>query len=808
MRFIYDTGLTREVFTNARLLGSWTSEGRWSEDSWTVVPMTAARGEDHAVQFRADVSLAADDVGKAFRWRVLLDGPLGLGVEGVATERPGPDHTACHRAFVLRDDPNQVERYYLTHNRRLGAHKLWRPGQGQPGIRFSVWAPNARAAEVVFGTRATGYIADDGTGIDPGRPVIPLRRGADGVFSAGPDDHPALGRFADFVGAPYMFRITKEDGEVAYRTDLYSRAQIGQGELNPHGARYAGPPSDLDGVVSCSVVVDTDVVSREFAPPLDHTVASIPEAEFWRDEFRHALPVPHRIEDLVIYELHVGSLGFGQEGPGTFGDALALLDHLVDLGVNAVELLPVAEFNGTRTWGYGNSHHFAITSSAGGRDQLRHFVRECHRRGIAVLVDVVYNHFAHDAERAQWHYDSNREEHNIYYWYEGKPADHPEPSGGYLDNLSSGWAPRYHEEMVRKMFVSSAVALVEGFHVDGFRVDLTSAIHALNVLHADGRPVSAANVEGAKLLRELSRTLRLVRPSTLLVCEDHSDWNLVTEPTEVGGLGFDATWYARFYHNLIGDTGQADSANLLWTAGMGGDGELAMDAFAGVLGATERKTIVYHESHDEAGNSPGSRRTIAAALALREGAPPTGELRAIAESRCRFAAGMAMLSAGTPLFLMGEEIGAVKDFRFNDFLANREDLWGERAGNGARLFAYYQDIIRLRLRHRAFTSLNVDIVETHNADRIIAFRRWQGLEEYLVVGTLSDRGYAAGYRLEAAGLMPGSWIEIFSSDLGKYGGAGVSNAGQTMAAAEGHLTLRLPARGFVVLRRLPGAQPG
>ena len=82
-------------------------------------------------------------------------------------------------------------------------------------------------------------------------------------------------------------------------------------------------------------------------------------------------------------------------------DAIVFLDHLVDLGVNAVELLPMAEFSGTVSWGYGDTHHFCIESSAGGRDKYRHFVRECHRRGIAVIQDVVYNHYDFEAERAQ-----------------------------------------------------------------------------------------------------------------------------------------------------------------------------------------------------------------------------------------------------------------------------------------------------------------------------------------------------------------------------------------------------------------------
>src|SRR5439155_18181781 len=111
------------------------------------------------------------------------------------------------------------------------------------------------------------------------------------------------------------------------------------------------------------------------------------------------------------YELHVGALGFGKPGPGTLEDAIALLPHLSDLGVNAVELLPMSEFSGIG-WGYGDSHHFVIESTAGGRDQYKHFVRACHRRGIAVIQDVGYKHFDPDADRAQWAYDSQPPEHN------------------------------------------------------------------------------------------------------------------------------------------------------------------------------------------------------------------------------------------------------------------------------------------------------------------------------------------------------------------------------------------------------------
>jgi len=801
VKFVYDTGIRRQIFKNVRLWGSWDSAGKYS-DTWTETPMRELDGCDGARVFEAEVKFAASEVGKDFHWSVVVDCALGLDRVGVVTEQDGTGPEALSRKFTLTDDPNAEECYYLTHVRRLGARKVRMPGSRSSGLRFAVWAPNAQAVEVVFGDLEHGYIADDGTGIDPSRPVIPLKKSKDGVWIATPSDSPALAHFGDFLGAPYMYRIRRDDGSTVYRTDLHSRGQAGSGDTNPEGKAYQGKREDLNGVVSCSLVIDTEVVEAELEPGPKSRLIS--EEEFWADEFNHATPFPHRIDDMVIYELHVGSLGFGQDRPGNLDDAIALLDYLVDLGVNAVELLPIAEANGTRTWGYGNSHHFAIESSAGGRSKFRHFVRAAHQRGIAVIVDVVYNHYVPNGERAQWHYDSAGAEKNIYYWYEGQPSDYPTEDGGYLDNLSTGYAPRYYEEMVRKLFISSAAALVVDFHVDGFRLDQTTSIHAYNVVHADGRTAGNANVEGAKFLRELSRTLRLIRPTTMLTCEDHSDWVLVTEHPDGAGLGFDATWYSNYYHNLIGDTGRGpECANLLRTAGMGGDGELAMDRFAGVYASTSRKTVVYHESHDEAGNSEHSGRTLMVALAAEKGAErPRGELRRIAEARCRFVAGMTFLSAGTPMFLMGEEIGATKDFTYDGFLENREDLLGERAGEGKYLFRFYADLIRLRRRHMALSAPSIEVTFVHNADRSIVFHRWRGPENYLVVATLSDRGYPDGYRVKPPSQTNGSWRQIFSSDEKIYGGDGVGNDAE-ITPNNGELTVRVPARGFVVLRHMP-----
>ncbi len=157
-----------------------------------------------------------------------------------------------------------------------------------------------------------------------------------------------------------MYRITNAQGQIVYRTDIFSRNQSGRGGDDPQGKHFSGSPAQLDGTKSCSLVSGTDTVAKEFD---DQDGARIPEAEFWANEFTPGLAVPTRIEDLVIYELHVNALGFGENRPGNLQDALRLLPHLSDLGVNAVELLPMSEFSGEEGWGYGDSHYFVIEST-------------------------------------------------------------------------------------------------------------------------------------------------------------------------------------------------------------------------------------------------------------------------------------------------------------------------------------------------------------------------------------------------------------------------------------------------------------
>ena len=811
VNFTFHSGVKRSLFRNVKLSGSWDATGKFSTQ-WTQVPMTALQDETGCAAFHASMSFDASETGAIFQWGVIADIAGTPNTWVVATEVPDQNSNQRYRSFTLAPGATQQHYWFVT-GRRFGAQKWTPSGSSTTGLRFSVWAPHAQKVEVVFAPfdlasgAPTGYISDDGTGVDLNAPVIPLASKGGGIWETDFTTTPALSNFANYLSRLYMYRITNEQGSVTYKVDIFSRNQVGRGANNPNGAHYTGSYTDLDGIVSCSVVSDPDQLTKDFNDTGLVKQSLIPSTEFWANEYTAGTRPPQNLSDLIIYELHIGSLGFPSTTPGTFADAVAFVDNLVDLGVNAIELLPVLEFDGDMQWGYGTSLFFCLQTSAGGANQLKHFVRACHQRGIAVIMDVVYNHFSDPGNnRSEWGYDVDPNvapQDNEWYWYQGLPSDYPgNINGGYLDNLSSGWTPGFSEENVRQMFTSSAAALLDDFHIDGFRVDLTDAIHQNAWLHYNGAYIGIATQYGVKFLRELCRTVKMVNPAAFLIAEDYTGWGAMTHPSDQGGIGFDAIWYIDFYHHLIGDGNYDDSyAKLLKIAGYGVPGPLNMDFFTGALLATQYSAIAYHESHDEAGNDANTERTIVTAVNY---APLTGATRTYAEARSRFAFGMAALSAGTPMFLMGEEIGAAKYFRTTDFNLNKEDLIGERTGNGRFIFRFYQDLIRFVKATPAARSRAIDVIYRHNDNRVIAFTRSTVTQKLLILASLNDMPFNSGYIISTDSwrLPSGGWREIFNSDAAVYGGDNVGNGSATLQVNGGQINAVIPAHGFVVLQNV------
>jgi 1,4-alpha-glucan branching enzyme len=153
------------------------------------------------------------------------------------------------------------------------------------------------------------------------------------------------------------------------------------------------------------------------------------------------------------------------------------------------------------------------------------------------------------------------------------------------------------------------------------------------------------------------------------------------------------------------------------------------------------------------------------------------------------------------MFFMGEEIGAQKLYKHDNFLQNREDILGERAGDGKRLFRFYQDLLTLSRRLRSIRSHNIDILHQSNVNRVVAFKRWSGPEEVIILVSLNNAPFGSGYVIEKdlLAIPNAGWKEIFNSDAGIYGGQEIGNLGAAVPSSDGRLDVVIPANGFVVL---------
>jgi len=241
-----------------------------------------------------------------------------------------------------------------------------------------------------------------------------------------------------------------------------------------------------------------------------------------------------------------------------------------------------------------------------------------------------------------------------------------------------------------------------------------------------------------------------------------------------------------------------DRACLLRRAGVGGSEPLQTKWFPGTLCGSRYDQVIFHESHDEAGNSSGPARIMVTPV---NGASLVGATRIATQARTHMRSGLSLLSAGTPMFFMGEEIGAQKSYRYNNFISNREDILGERVGNGKLLFRFYQDLITVSRRLRSVRGHNIDILHQSNPNRIIAFKRWSGDEEIIAVGSLNSIPFSNGYVIEKdlLAIPNAAWKEVFNSDAAIYGGQNMGNRGAVIPSNHGRIDVVIPASGFVVL---------
>ncbi len=345
----------------------------------------------------------------------------------------------------------------------------------------------------------------------------------------------------------------------------------------------------------------------------------------WRDgDFR-----PGPLREWVLYELHIGT--FTQEG--TFAGAIAALDGLVELGVTAVEIMPVAQFPGRRNWGYDGVFPFAVQQTYGGPAALQAFVAECHERRIAVVLDVVFNHLGP----------------------EGNVLDQFGPY--FTDRYSTPWGSAVNldgpfSDDVRAYFLANARQWFEDFHVDALRLD---AVHELI-----DRSARTFLSELADATNELAG--RIGRPC-MLIAESADNNPLTVMPTSSHGLGMDAQWNDDFHHSVhalltaerdgyYGDYGRTDDVARAMSQGFVYQGQYSRFRQrrhgAPSVGIPPERFAIFVQNHDQIGNRVDGAR-------LSTLVPP---------DRLRLAAALLLLSPGLPLLFMGEEYGEVAPFAY------------------------------------------------------------------------------------------------------------------------------------------------
>ncbi len=398
--------------------------------------------------------------------------------------------------------------------------------------------------------------------------------------------------------------------------------------------------------------------------------------------------------EMVIYELHVGTFGEGAtDARGQFEHVIAKLPYLQYLGINAIEIMPVAEFAGDYSWGYNPAHPFAITQTYGGKESFRQLVKAAHDAGIAVIVDVVYNHFGPD-DLSLWQFDGWQED--------GK-------GGIYFYNdwrSTTPWAdtrPDYGRPEVRQYLRDNALMWMDEFQVDGLRWDATAWIR--NVYGHEGDQESDI-LEGWDLMRWVNDEIDRRRPGAMIIAEDLRGNEAITRSTADGGAGFDSQWDERFVHPV---RAAITSVN---------DEDRDMQAVASAITATYNgdvfKRIIYTESHDEVANGQ--------ARVPEDIAPGTAGSWA-AKKRSTLGAGLLFTSPGIPMIFQGQE------FVESGWFEDTKSLDWQKAKDNGGIVKLYHDLVKLRRNcdgdNLGLTGQNTEILLADNDQKLLVFRRWE-----------------------------------------------------------------------------------
>ena len=477
-----------------------------------------------------------------------------------------------------------------------------------------------------------------------------------------------------------------------------------------------------------------DPYARRVTSSVGNAIVYDPAAFDWGDDAFHMATG----NELVIYELHIGTFHVKQKGqPGTFESAMEKLPYLQDLGINAVEVMPIAEFPGDFSWGYNPSHPFAVATIYGGPDAFKRFVKAAHAHGIAVIVDVVYNHLG-PTDLDLWQFDgwSEQEKGGIYF---------------YNDRRShTPWGetrPDYGRGEVRRYLCDNALMWFAEYHADGLRWDAISYIR--NIEGRDEDPPDDIP-DGWSLMQWINKEIQQRFPGRISIAEGMQHNAMVIKETDSGGAGFNAQWDSEFVNPIRQAVIAADDASRdLGAVSKAIEYRYDDDVF---------RRVIFTESHDEVAN--GRAR-------VPEEIWPGKVDSWFSKKRSTLGGALVLTSPGIPMIFEGQEF--LEDRWFQDKIpidwSRTEDEHG--------ILGMYRDLIRLRrnLLHvtRGLCGENIHVYHFDEAAKIIAFHRWDKQEptdSVVVVVNMVNRNcddHVIGFP------RAGSWKTRFNSDSYNYG---------------------------------------
>jgi 1,4-alpha-glucan branching enzyme len=530
---------------------------------------------------------------------------------------------------------------------------------------------------------------------------------------------------------------------------------------------------------------------------------------------------PPAFSDLVIYQLHIGAFGRSDSGKGgRFLDVINKVPYLADLGVNAVELLPIVEFPQDYSLGYNGLDYYSpemayavpldeisayVTRvnnllAARGRGpvtashlstqigQLKGMMEVCHAYNLTVIFDVVYNHsssgdFGGDQTTSQ----------SIYFLDRYTPGS----NNNSLYFTDQGWAGG----LVFAFYTADQTAGVRQFLIDNAAFWLAEA-------HADGLRYDEVTVidshGGWDFCKHLTDRVRAEKPDAPQIAEywmDDKSW--VVRPRSTGGAGFDMAWADGLRNSVRRVISQATN---------GRDGFVNLDPVRDQLypplGADAAWRMVNHlENHDLEWWGPPDHQKQPRIAALSD---PSNARSWYARSRSRVATGLLLTSTGVPMLFMGQEF--LEDKYWSDNPGDSaHSLWWDGLSLDRAMsdfLRFTRELIALRNRHPALRGGQVNVFHVHNENRVIAFHRWlEGIGQDVVVAVSLNESTYYGYRIGFPG--SGWWAEMFNSDVYDNwvnpivagNGTGVNADAPPLHGLPASAQVVLPANGIVVFAR-------